>query len=80
MTVAALSAPQPERAVWRTAKYRAEDLQVGDVTRNSFGKWSRVVKVTTKEGSLYLDIRFDTGDTLGIRDVALVDVQEVKPS
>jgi hypothetical protein len=79
----AMMAPTPiravvERAVWRTAKFRAEDIKPGDVTRNSFGKWARVIGVSIDR--MYVTVQFDTGGTVVLRDVHLIDIQEVKPS
>lgn len=68
-----------DRAVYTTTKYRAQDLEAGDVTRNSFGKWARVTDV--KRDGLYVVVLFDSGnDALHCRDVHLVMVQTVKPS
>lgn len=65
-------------AVYGTRKHRAMDLEGGDVTRNSFGKWARVETVKTE--GLYTTVTFDAGTPLVCRDVHLVDVQVVKPS
>ncbi|MGZ4745664.1 MAG: hypothetical protein ACXVYY_01140 [Oryzihumus sp.] len=81
-TVTSLPTARPagDRAVWRSVQYRAGDLRVDDVTRNSFGKWATVVSVSTEPESPYVTVRFDSGDSLTARRVHLVPVQEVKPS
>lgn len=68
-----------DRAVYGTKKFRAEDIEPGDVVRNTFGKWARVKSATTRD--LYTSISFDVpGTVLHVRDVHLIDVQVVKPS
>lgn len=66
------------RPVYGTRKHRAEDLEAGDVIRNSYGKWARVTKA--RQHDLYVTVEFDSGGALTVRDVQLVDVQVVKPS
>lgn len=69
-----------ERAVYGTRKHRAEDLEPGDVSRNRYGKWARVTGVNRGDEKHYVDVLFDAGGVLTLRDVHLVDVQVVKPS
>lgn len=67
------------RPIYRTVNLRAEDVRIGDVTRNAFGKWD--VVTGTKNGGTHVELTFETkGKTLGLRTVALVAVQVVKPS
>lgn len=74
-----MSTPVSDRPVIGTRKHRMADLEVGDITRNEFGKWARVTGVTTT--GLYTTVDFDgLGKSLMGRDVHLVDVQVVKPS
>lgn len=67
------------RPVWGTKKVRACDLMIGDVTRNSFGKWDVVSRVGDGEGP-YITIGFEVGGGVSMRTVHLVDIQVVKPS
>lgn len=67
------------RPVWGTRKYRAEDIETGDVVRNKYGKWARVTKAAT--AGLYTTFTFDAAATdVTVRDVHLVDVQVARPS
>lgn len=70
------------RPVWRTQKVRAEDLAVGDATRNRFGKWDVVTEVDHDGDDLrYVRVKTECGGGYWmIRAVHLVDVQVVKPS
>ena len=72
--------PNPDRPVYTTRKYRAEDLGADDVCRNSYGKWDVVTDVKPTESKLYVDVTFETGIVSQLRRVALVDVQAVRPS
>lgn len=69
-----------ERPVYRTAKHRACDLTIGDVTRNRYGKWDVVVNAAVTEDGKYVNVQFEVGGETNMRSVHLVDVQEVKPS
>lgn len=67
-----------DRPVWRTQKHRGEDLIIGDVIRNRFGKWDVVTDVDP--GDRYVTVHTEVGGAMEVRTVALVDVQVVKPS
>lgn len=68
------------RPTYGTQKHRASDLADGDVTRNSYGKWDVVTKVSTNEDGRYVTVYFECGQSHQIRSVHLVDVQVVKNS
>lgn len=68
-----------DRAVWGTRKYRAADLQVGDVIRDAYGKWDKVTAVK-KMTDTYVRVEVEHLSYLALRNVALVDVQYAKPS
>jgi hypothetical protein len=65
--------------VYGTAKHRAEDLVPGDVIRNGYGKWDRVKRVASTSEH-YVEVTFETGSSIPLRTVHLVDVQIVRPS
>ena len=69
-----------DRPIWTTQKVRANDLQVGDVTRDAYKRWDTVISVNDKgEGYTAVNFAISSG-ALIIRSVALVDVQVPKPS
>lgn len=70
-----------DRPIWRTQKVRAEDLQVGDVARNKYGKWDLITTVHHDEDDTrYVGATFECGGQAVYRRVDLRDVQVVKPS
>lgn len=70
-----------QRAIWRTVKVRAEDLEKDDVTRNKYGKWDSVTEVHHDEDDLrYVKVDFECGGSAVFRAVDLRDVQVAKDS